>query len=264
MSFQTYTLETRRLIRDTQGLFVSSDALAEYINQGREQVALQTDCLQRLIAGTPPWGATAVPGNVPTPAVPSPQQQPAMPGGMMPGGLPNQFLTMPRVERYPYQGFGNEYLNAQHRGLRGIKDCIQIAVSWGGAFRPALTWLPWEEFQAQLRATQVLITNYPFLWSVLNDGEQGEVYVYPPPQSAQEMEWLVSATPAAIFSDDDFDVIPQPFQRAVSYYAACRAYEDQQRFANAELMRGRFNEMLGITRGAVDRGKVPSYYPIAP
>lgn len=188
----------------------------------------------------------------------------AIPGGMMPGSNPlSTFSTMPNVERYSFVGFANQYLNAQHRGLRGIHDVMQVAVSWGSAFRPALTWMPWEEFQAQLRATQTLVTNYPYLWSVFNDGENGEVWMYPPPQSVNEMEWIAYATPADIYTDNDFDAVPHPFQRAVKYYAAARAYEDSQRFQNAALMYARFEQSIGVSRVAVDRGKVPSYYPVA-
>ncbi len=249
MSLQDYIVQTRNLIRDTQGLFVTPAALNQYINEARNETAIQSGCIQRLITGQPPFGASAQPGQ-------------AVAGGAMPGSNPQStFATIPDQERYPFQGFGNEYLQKQHRGLRGIVDVVNIAVSWGGAFRPVLTWMPWEEFQAQLRATQILVTNYPFFWSVFNDGEQGECWVYPPPQSVNEMEWIVFATPADIYHDDDFDAIPHPFRKAVKYYAAKRAYEDSQRFFNAQIMMADFERTLIASRGGVDRGKV-NYYPV--
>lgn len=117
--------------------------------------------------------------------------------------------------------------------------------------------------EAQLRATQILVTNYPFFWSVLSDGGDGALIFYPPPQSANEMEWLVFALPSTLNSDDDFDAVPHPFRRAVKYYAAYRAYQSSQRFANADIMLQQFNRSLTESRGGVDRGKIPTYYPIS-
>jgi hypothetical protein len=251
VSLQDYVVQTRDLIRDTQGLFVTPQQLTQYINEGRTQVAMQTGCVQRFITGQPPFGASAQAGQ-------------AVAGGAMPGSNPQStFATIPNQERYPFVGYANQYLQKQHRGVATIIDVVSIAASWGGAFRPALTWLPWEEFQAQLRATQILVTNYPLFWSVFNDGADGEVWVYPPPQSVDEWEWIVFCEPAAIYKNDDYDAIPHPFQRAVKYYAAKRAYEASQRFYNAELMMRDFERNLVGSRGAVDRGKVPTYYPLA-
>jgi hypothetical protein len=251
VALQDYILQTRGLIRDTQGLFVTPLALNQYINEARNQVATTTGCIQRLITGQPPFGASAQAGQ-------------AVAGGAQPGSNPQStFATIANQERYPYVGFANSYLTKQHRGVNNIIDVVQVAVSWGGAFRPALTWQPWEEFQAQLRATQILVTNYPFFWSVFNDGADGEVWFYPPPQTVNEMEWIVFATPSPIYSNDDFDAIPHPFQKAVKYYAAMRAYEDSQRFYNAQIMHDQFMSNLIGSRGAVDRGKLSSYYPLA-
>lgn len=251
MALADYIIDTRDLIRDTQALFVTPFQMARYINEGRNVVATSTGCVQRIIVGQPPFGASAQPGQ-------------AVAGGVMPGSNPQStFATIPNQERYPFVGYADHYLRKQHRGVKDIIDVVTIATSWGGAFRPALTWLPFEEFQAQLRATQILVTNYPFFWSVLNDGADGEVWCYPPPQSVNEWEWLVFCTPKPLNTNDDFDVIPHPFQKAVKYYAAMRAYESSQRFMNADLMRGQFKENLIGSRGAVDRGKVPTYYPLA-
>jgi len=60
----------------------------------------------------------------------------------------NTFQTIGRQERYPYIGFGDLYLNQQYRGLRGIRDVVTVSVSWGGTSRPALDWMPFEDFQA--------------------------------------------------------------------------------------------------------------------
>lgn len=249
MSLQNYINETRDLIRDPQGLFVPENTLVNYINDARAATSLLTGCVRRLIVGQPPFGAQATPGQ-------------AVPGGAMPGSNPaSTFATIQGQERYPYIGFGNNYLNAQFRGCRGICDVISVSVSWGGAVRPSLDWMPFEDFQAYARSNQILVTNYPILFSIYNDGEAGEVWLFPVPQTNNEMEWDTFCTAGPIFTNDDYDVIPPPFRNGVKYYAAARAYEGSGRMGMADIMYSRFESSNVLRRGAVDRGKVPTRYP---
>jgi hypothetical protein len=250
VALSDYLQETRSLIRDAQGLFVTDQNLIQRINEARADISLLTSCIRRLITGQPPFGAQAQPGL-------------AVAGGAMPGSDPNStFATIAGQERYPYIGFGNLYLNQQHKGLRGICDTISVSVSWGGSVRPSLDWMPFEDFQAYCRSNQVLVTNYPIVWSVYNDGEAGEIYVFPAPQTANEMEWDTLCTAGPIYKDDDFDAVPQPFKSCVKYYAAGRVFEDSGRYGAAQLAFARFESSAELRRGAVDRGKVPTRYPV--
>ena len=132
---------------------------------------------------------------------------------MVRGPIPIQavsFSLWPGRKRYPYIGFANEYLNEQYQGLRGICDVISVTVSWGGAVRPSLDWMPFEDFQAYCRSNQILVTNYPIVWTVFNDGEAGEVWMFPVPQNANEMEWDCLCTAGPIWKDGDFDALPFP------------------------------------------------------
>ena len=249
MRLSKYLYEFRDLIRDPLGVFVTETSAVQYINEARSTTSLLTACCRRLIVGQPPFGAGAQPGS-------------AVPSGAMPGSDPNgAFATIPGQERYPYIGFGNVFLNQQFAGLRGICDVISVTASWGGTVRPSLDWMPFEDFQAYCRSNQILVTNYPLVFSVYNDGEQGEVWLFPVPQSVNEMEWDVLCTAGPMFKDDDFDAIPEPFQNGVKYYAAMRAFESSGRYGSATLMRSQFEDSNGLRRGAVDRGKVPTRYP---
>jgi hypothetical protein len=248
VALSDYLRETRSLIRDAQGLFVSDTDLIQRINEARADISLMTGCVRRLITGQPPFGAGAQPGD-------------AVPGGAMPGSDPNStFATIAGQERYPYIGFGNLYLNQQFSGLRGICDVISVSVSWGGSVRPSLDWMPFEEFQAYCRSNQVLVTNYPVVFSVYNDGEAAEIFLFPVPQTANEMEWDTLCTAGAIFDDQHFDAVPDPFRSCVKYYAAARVFEDSGRYGAADLAFTRFESSAGMRRGAVDRGKVPGRY----
>jgi hypothetical protein len=169
-------------------------------------------------------------------------------------------MTIVGVERYPYRGFFTPFLTAQYAGVNGIYDAITCAVNWGGVSRPVLDWMPWDDFQAYCRSYSVLTTAYPAVWSVFNDGPEGEIWLFPIPSQACEIELDVSASPSDLNSDDDFDAIPAGFQEGIKYKAAAIGFEMTGRYAQAQALEDRFADNLGIARVAVDRGKTPSYY----
>lgn len=252
MQLSQYLAQFRDLIRDPQALFVTDANAIQYINEARAATSLLTGCCRRLLLGQPSFGGGAQPGT-------------AVPSGADPNSDPNStFATIAGQERYPYIGFANNYLKDQFSGLRGICDVVSVTVSWGGAVRPSLDWMPFEDFQAYCRSNQILVTNYPVVFTVFNDGEGGEVWLFPVPQQANEMEWDVLCTAGPIYTSDDFDAIPAPFENGVKYYAAGRAYESSGRFGAAKQMYQAFQESNLLRRSASDRGKVPIRYPVYP
>ena len=262
MPLSTYINEVQTLLHDNGGTFSTPQSLVMWINEARRQCAQRTGCIQRLIQGQSAFGASAQPGAF-------------IPGGAQPGALPgsnpgaqsfattNSFMTIPGVERYPFQGFVNPYLQAQHEGCAAVMDVATVSVSWAGSVRPTLDWLPWEALQAYARAYATLVTSYPYYWSVMNDGENGEVWLFPVPSFAMEMEWYVYATPKAIYTDDDYDAIPAGMRNSIKFGAASLAYLTKQMYGQSQIMDGMFNERLGVARVGSDRGKVPSWYATA-
>jgi len=195
---------------------------------------------------------------------------------MQPGALPganpganfnaatNSFMTIPNVERYPYRGFVNPILQAQYQGIKSAIDTIACSVCWGSGQsaspRPSLAWMPWENLQAYGRAYATLVTSYPYWWSTYNDGEEGEIWLFPVPSFQMEIELDVFCIPNDIYSDDDFDAIPDGFANAIKYGAAALAYMTSRRYAQAQIMMDMFTERLGIARVAVDMGKTANFY----
>jgi hypothetical protein len=261
VSLGFYQNDTLQLLKDTSALFTPMAQLTRWINLARRDAAKQTGCIQRLITGQSAFGASAQAGTF-------------LPGGAQPGSLPgafpnasavgavqNNFTMMVGVERYPFQGMANPALQAQHAGCKAIIDVASISVNWGGAVRPSPDWMPWEDFQAQLRAYATLVTSYPSVWSVLNPGENGELWLFPVPSTANEMEWLVYAIPSDLVTDSDYDAIPEGFRESIKYKAAELIYLSSQRFAQAQIMQGLFMSSLGLSTLAADRGKIQSAYP---
>jgi hypothetical protein len=259
VAYSDYSIDTRYLIRDAAGVFFSQQMLTRWINQARYQVALRTGCLRVLLCGQSPQGGSSQPSII-------------QPGGFIPNSLPgnfpgngpipsttvNGFNTALSQESYSFQ-WASQYIAKQYKGIKGISDVCNVAVSWGGAWRPVMNWLPWEDFQAYLRSWNVGVTSWPSVWATNGDGENQNLWLYPVPSIVSEMEWDCICVPTPIYSDEDFDAIPQPFQNAVRYRAAWHALV-ATRPEQAELMNQQFIENLGIDQTASDHGKVPSPY----
>jgi hypothetical protein len=210
-------------------------------------VAKDSHCLTLLVPGNAPAGAGALAGSF-------------VPGGAVPGASPTSgFFTIAGQEQYPYS-YADAYVKAQNTGVQGVLDVIQVAVSWATAMRPALDFMPWDDFQAYLRSSTTLMQSYPSVWSVLERGSQSSVFLFPTPSVATEMEWLAACVPSPIYTDDDYDALPSPFDSAVKYYAAGLAYLGSQRPGQASMMFNMFADHLGIDRASVDNGKVSAYY----
>ena len=299
MSLSQLLNDTSALLNDMNYSFISQNQLTRWINTSRRNAAKRTGCVRRLITGQSAFGASAQ-NNV---AVPSAAQPGALPGGFSNGTYPNgnttygdfnqnynqdynvnysyypnpppyysiaygainnTCMTIPGVERYPYIGFFNNFLKAQYAGVDKVLDTIACSVNWGGTTRPNLDWMPWDEFQAYCRAYAVLNMSYPAVWSVFNDGPQGEIWMFPVPSQYNEIELDVTCQPLDLVDDTTFDAIPDGFQEALKYGAAAVAFESSGRFMQAQAMEDRFADNLGIARVAVDRGKSRTYYPSYP
>lgn len=255
MAWSDYITQTQYLLRDSNNAFISQSQLTTWVNRTRVSLAKNTGCIRRFVTGQSAWGATAQPGA-------------AIPGGMQPGALPAAQMstsgaaiggmqTIPGVERYAYRGFFNPYLQQQYEGLRGIVDSIDLSVNWGGggAFKPALMWMPFEDFQAYCRSVSTQMFNDPAAWTVFNDGEEGEIWMFPPPSQVGDIELDCTCLPSDIYSDADFDAIPATFRETVKFGAASLAFMSSQRYAQAEVMQSLFQSGMGVDRVAADRGK---------
>lgn len=256
----TYLQDTYALLHDYARVFFPQRQILSWINETRRTLAKETGCIQRLVTGQSAFGASAQPGF-------------AVPGGMQPGALPSPFpagtisgaavnscQTIPGQERYPFQGFFNQFLVNTYDGVDGVIDAASIAVNWGGAVRPAIAWLPWEDFQAYCRAYATLVTSYPYYWTVYNDGEFGEIWMFPAPSTTGDIELSAYCTPKPIYTSDDFEAIPPGMRNAIKYGAVALAFESTYRYDEANRHRENYARALGVNVVARDRGKIAQFY----
>jgi hypothetical protein len=262
MPLSTYVNDCAVLLNDANFSFTAKNQLVRWINEGREEIAERTGCIRRLIAGQSGFGASAQPNiAIPNAAQPGMIPNPTPAGTIFGAATQIAMQTIPNVERYPYHGFFNPVLKATHAGCESVSDAIAISVSWGGVDRPTLDWLPWDDFQAYCRAYAVLNSSYPAVWSVYNDGEMGEVWMFPIPTQAGDIELDAFCFPTPIYSDSDFDAIPRGFRKGIKFAGAKLAFLASLRYAQAQAMEDEMAKTLGISRVFVDRGKQRSYYP---
>jgi hypothetical protein len=120
--------------------------------------------------------------------------------------------------------------------------------------------VPWEDLQAYARSYANLVSSYPYYWSVFNDGENGEIWLFPVPSQPMQLELTVACTPLNLVDDDSYDAIPDNFSNAIKYGAASMAYLTSRRYGQAQIMADMFNDRLGISRVSADYGKVPNFY----
>lgn len=247
-----YQEELRDLLRDDNGQFYSTKKINNYINRARRQIAQRTGCIRILIAGASAAGSDATVGA-------------STVGSIIPGAIGNAnnqsqsiFNTLIGQERYPFS-FANPLARQQNAGIKGIYDVYGTAVSWGGT-RPALAYFSWLDFQAYARATTNGTISYPLIWTKYQDGENGQVWMFPVPSIVTEMEWDVACLPVPLIDDNTPDAIPGPYQNGVKFYAAKLAYLSSQRFSMADEMEQEFLTHIQVDRASTESVAIPDYY----
>ncbi len=264
MNLGNYIQETSTLLGDSNNLFTSQSNLIIYINDARREVAIRTACMEAKVTGQSAFGTSAQPGYIiPGAAIP----------GALPGSLPNNtnepgaisttsngFTTIPGLELYSYE-YAKGFLQQQYTGYKSVVFVRNVACSWGGD-KPTLDWVPWDDLQAYYRSYNIGVTSYPYVWSQSSIGENGQVYLFPVPSnlSPGTMEWECVCTPLELYTNTDYDALPEVYQNAVKYWAAYRAYLAKQRSAAAASMRAIFDEMIGSDAVATDWGHSTSHY----
>lgn len=266
MQLSAYVRDTAELLYDENNLFWSAKQLQRYVNRGRYIIAQKTQCIRCLITGQAPWGTSAQPGSI-------------IPGAMVPGTLPNSFpnttqstdtntfQTTLGVELYSYD-FAKPFLQAQYAGVKAITDVESVSVSYGG-YRPSLDWMPFADLQAYARAAAVGVFSYPFCWSSRSLGEKGDVWLFPVPQTGVQnngisgqglMDWLVNCVPKDLYTDNDVDVLQEPFSRHACLYAAAWGFLRAKQYSNSKILQDQLADELGVDVFSTDSGKIASFY----
>lgn len=246
-----YITEVRRLLHDANGNFYSDTELTDYVNAGRERVARDTGCLRKLqVSQTPiaPAGYTGTP--VAWAANTAVAQNDLIFSNIFTYKVTTAGITGDNPPQYPLQGgvfppstpFANGTAQFQYAGNCEIipfvslpesiqtLDVLNINVFWGNSRYP-LSYLPWTQFNAQLRYWQNYIGR-PVAFSVFG---QNQIYISPVPDQAYTIELDTTVLPVPLVSGSDTDTIIDPYTTPVAYYAAYTAKFKEQSYGESEI-----------------------------
>lgn len=145
-------------------------------------------------------------------------------------------------------------------GAGQIIGVQSVAVAWGSA-KPVLDHLPFSGFQAFLRSWPSGLQGPPAAWSQIGQGAQGSMMLWPVPTQVTRMEWDCYCSTADLTANNTVpDLVPEPWDEAVAYYAAKYAYEYAQRPDDMQRVMSEYNRLMLNARAAVTPPVVPSFY----
>lgn len=134
-------------------------------------------------------------------------------------------------------------------------DIININIIWGSTRIP-LRYLPWTQFNAELRFWQ----NYygrPVAFSMY--GPQ-QFYIGPNPDQVYGMELDTVIAPTALVSPTDVDTIPDPWTSPVAYYAAHKAKYFEQSYGESEIFKQEYIKQVQQVLASTFTRRMPSPY----
>lgn len=275
-TLQGYITQVRYLLHDAQANFYTNDQLTGYINSARERVVRDTGCLRTVqVSQTPAppvaggsnpviWAAglavttgsyvfsniyiyQVVSGGVlGTTSPPYPSANNVYPP------------TTPFTDGTATLQYAGpcEVINfaALPSGLQTL-DIININLYWGNSRIP-LRYLPWTDFNAQLRYWQNNVQR-PICFSIYG---QSQIYVGPVPDQAYVIDLDTVILPTAMVNLSDTDTIIDPYDTVVQFYAAHLAKYYEQSFGEAEIYLQQYKQKTQSVLASVFTRRIPTPY----
>jgi hypothetical protein len=277
-TLQGYITQVRYLLHDAQANFYTNDQLTGYINSARERVVRDTGCLRTVQVSqtpAPPVAGGANPviwasglavtagqyvfsnvyiyqivtgGTLGTVVPPYPSATYVYP--------PTGTLTLSDSSvTYKYVG-PCEVINyaALPSGLLTL-DILNINLYWGNSRIP-LRYLPWTDFNAQLRYWQNNVQR-PICFSIYG---QSQIYVGPVPDQAYVIDLDTVILPTAMVNLADTDTINDPYDTVIQFYAAHLAKYYEQSFGEAEIYLQQYKQKTQSVLVSVFTRRIPTPY----
>ena len=277
-TLQGYLTQVRYLLHDAQANFYTNDQLTGYINSARERVVRDTGCLRTVQVSqtpAPPVAGGANPviwasglavtagqyvfsnvyiyqivtgGTLGTAVPPYPSATYVYP--------PSGTLTL-SDSSVTYQYVGPcEVINyaALPSGLLTL-DVLNINLYWGNSRIP-LRYLPWTDFNAQLRYWQNNVQR-PICFSIYG---QSQIYVGPVPDQAYVIDLDTVILPTTMVNLADTDTINDPYDTVIQFYAAHLAKYYEQSFGEAEIYLQQYKQKTQSVLVSVFTRRIPTPY----
>jgi hypothetical protein len=274
-TLSSYLTEVQRLLHDANSVFWSTQELTDYINDARERVARDTGCLRTLQITATPISNTGVAATIWTE------------GATVTAGefvFNNIFIYEVTVSGvlgttappYPASGytfppstpFTDGTATLQYSGPAEIipygiltngttLDILNVNIYWGNSRIP-LRYLPWSNFNAQLRYWQNYVGR-PICFSVYG---QNTIYIGPVPDQAYVVEIDSTILPTPLSSTDPSvtDQITDPYTTPVAFYAAYKAKYKEQSYGEAEIYKQEYLKQVNAVLNSTFTRRIPDPY----
>ena len=275
-TLSSYLTEVQRLLHDANAVFWSTSELTDYINDARERVVRDTGCLRTLqITSTPlsntgvvaiPWAnglavtagqfifsnifiyEVTVSGVLDTDAAPYPTGSNTFPPStpFTNGTATLQYSSNAEVIS----------LAALPNGIQTL-DVLNVTLYWGNSRIP-LRYLPWSNFNAQLRYWQNYVGR-PICFSTYG---QGQLYIAPVPDQsyAIEVDTVILPTALSLNNPTQVDSIVDPYTTPVAFYAAYKAKYKEQSYGEAEIYKQEYAKHVQAVLNSTYTRRIPDPY----
>jgi len=274
-TLSSYITEVQRLLHDANSVFWSTSELTDYINDARERVARDTGCLRTLQITATPISSTGVPATVWTAGATVTAGQfifnnifiyEVTVSGVLsttPPPYPASGYTFP-----PSTPFTDGTATLQYSGPAEIipyatiatgttLDILNVNIYWGNSRIP-LRYLPWSNFNAQLRYWQNYVGR-PVCFSVYG---QNTIYIGPVPDQAYvvEIDSTILPTALSLNTPNVNDQIQDPYTTPVAFYAAYKAKYKEQSYGEAEIYKQEYAKQVQAVLNSVYTRRIPDPY----
>ena len=275
-TLSSYLTEVQRLLHDANAVFWSTSELTDYINEARERVVRDTGCLRTLqITNTPlsstgvvaiPWsnGLTVTTGQFIFSNIFIYQ---VITGGVLNSDAapyPTGSATFPPSTPFTNGTATLQYssnceiisLAALPNGIQTL-DVLNVTLYWGNSRIP-LRYLPWSNFNAQLRYWQNYVGR-PICFSTYG---QGQLYIAPVPDQSYsiEVDTVILPTALSLNSPSTVDSIVDPYSTPVAFYAAYKAKYKEQSYGEAEIYKQEYAKHVQAVLNSTYTRRIPDPY----
>jgi hypothetical protein len=134
-------------------------------------------------------------------------------------------------------------------------DVLNINLYWGNS-RVPLYYLPWTDFNAQLRYWQNY-TGRPIGYSMYGPKK---IFIGPKPDQAYVMELDTVVLPEPLVNLADVETLPTPFTEAVPFYAAYIAKYQEQSYGEAEIFKAEYAKHVMEALNTTFTRRLPTPY----
>lgn len=134
-------------------------------------------------------------------------------------------------------------------------DIINLNLYWGNTRIP-MRYLPWTQFNAQLRFWQNYV-GQPVAFSLYGTRK---FYVAPVPDQTYVIELDTVVQPIPLVNLQDVDELPEPWTTVVPYYAAYQAKFKEQSYGEAEIFRQQYLQQVQNLLASTFTRRMPDPY----